>query len=212
MADEAKRASTNADKTITSVGTDVNRFTADTVPELQRLMGEIERARRVAAAPERKNRGQPRRPLARPAPGAAGPGRRESTMRMSINRRNAARRSRCRSLLCGRSRRSRRSRRRFRPTIRLTDDARQHSRARAGHRADPDRQPRARGGRLRQPQHHLSARSKPAGVLCAKRVDRYAGAHAHAAGDGQLERTGAFRAVVQSPQQRRRRPARRRKR
>ncbi len=41
MADEAKRASTNADKTITSVGADVNRFTADTVPEMQRLMGEM---------------------------------------------------------------------------------------------------------------------------------------------------------------------------
>jgi phospholipid/cholesterol/gamma-HCH transport system substrate-binding protein len=41
MADEAKRASTNADKTITSVGTDVNRFTAETAPELQRLLGEM---------------------------------------------------------------------------------------------------------------------------------------------------------------------------
>jgi phospholipid/cholesterol/gamma-HCH transport system substrate-binding protein len=41
MADEAKRASTNADKTITSVGTDVNRFAAETGPELERLMGEM---------------------------------------------------------------------------------------------------------------------------------------------------------------------------
>jgi len=41
MADEAKLASAAAGKTIASVGTDVNRFTAETAPELQRLLGEM---------------------------------------------------------------------------------------------------------------------------------------------------------------------------
>lgn len=41
MADEAKRTSINADKTITSVGTGVNRFTSETAPELERLLGEM---------------------------------------------------------------------------------------------------------------------------------------------------------------------------
>jgi len=41
MADEAKRASVTAGKTITNVGTDVNRFTSETAPELERLLGEM---------------------------------------------------------------------------------------------------------------------------------------------------------------------------
>ena len=41
MGDETARASASAGKTIDSVGADVKRFTADTVPDLQRLVGEV---------------------------------------------------------------------------------------------------------------------------------------------------------------------------
>jgi phospholipid/cholesterol/gamma-HCH transport system substrate-binding protein len=41
MSAEAQRASAEAGKAITGVGTDVNRFTAETAPELERLLGEM---------------------------------------------------------------------------------------------------------------------------------------------------------------------------
>ncbi|MGA2842927.1 MAG: MlaD family protein [Steroidobacteraceae bacterium] len=41
MANETALASTSAGKTVDSVGTDVKRLTAETVPELQRLLGEL---------------------------------------------------------------------------------------------------------------------------------------------------------------------------
>ena len=41
MADEAARTSASAGKTIDSVGADAKRFTADTLPELQSLIGEM---------------------------------------------------------------------------------------------------------------------------------------------------------------------------
>ena len=41
MGDETALASSNAGKTVDSVGADVKRFTAETLPELQRLLGEI---------------------------------------------------------------------------------------------------------------------------------------------------------------------------
>ncbi|MEO8143225.1 MAG: MlaD family protein [Betaproteobacteria bacterium] len=41
MGNETARASASAGKTIESVGTDVKRFTADALPELERLLGEI---------------------------------------------------------------------------------------------------------------------------------------------------------------------------
>ena len=41
MGDETARASASAGKTIDSVGADVKRFTADTAPDLQRMVGEV---------------------------------------------------------------------------------------------------------------------------------------------------------------------------
>lgn len=41
MGDEITLASSNAGKTVESVGADVKRFTAETLPELQRVLGEI---------------------------------------------------------------------------------------------------------------------------------------------------------------------------
>ena len=41
MGDETALASSNAGKTLDSVGADVKRFTAETLPELQRLLGEL---------------------------------------------------------------------------------------------------------------------------------------------------------------------------
>lgn len=41
MGDEVTLASSNAGKTVESVGADVKRFTAETLPELQRVLGEI---------------------------------------------------------------------------------------------------------------------------------------------------------------------------
>ncbi len=41
MGNEAAIASTNAGKTVDAVGTDVKRFTAETLPEVERLLGEI---------------------------------------------------------------------------------------------------------------------------------------------------------------------------
>ena len=41
MGDEAALASSQAGKTVDSVGSDVKRFTTDTLPELQRLLGEM---------------------------------------------------------------------------------------------------------------------------------------------------------------------------
>ena len=41
MGDEVTLASSNAGKTVDSVGADMKRFTAETLPELQRLLGEI---------------------------------------------------------------------------------------------------------------------------------------------------------------------------
>ena len=41
MGNEAALASTSAGKTVDSVGTDVQRFSAETLPELQRLLGEL---------------------------------------------------------------------------------------------------------------------------------------------------------------------------
>ena len=41
LGNEAALASVNAGKTVDSVGADVSRFSAETLPELQRLMGEL---------------------------------------------------------------------------------------------------------------------------------------------------------------------------
>jgi phospholipid/cholesterol/gamma-HCH transport system substrate-binding protein len=41
MGNEAALASASAGKTIDAVGADVKRFTAETLPELERLLGEI---------------------------------------------------------------------------------------------------------------------------------------------------------------------------
>ncbi len=41
LGNEAARASTDAGKTVGAVGADVQRFTAETLPELQRLLGEL---------------------------------------------------------------------------------------------------------------------------------------------------------------------------
>lgn len=61
MGDEAARASAGAGKTIDSVGADVKRFTADTLPALQRLLGEMNvlsaSLRRLIEETERNPRG-----------------------------------------------------------------------------------------------------------------------------------------------------------
>ena len=41
MCNEAALASANAGKTVESVGADIKRFTADSLPEVQRLLGEM---------------------------------------------------------------------------------------------------------------------------------------------------------------------------
>ena len=41
MGDEVARTSASAGKTVDSVGADVKRFTAETLPELERLLGEL---------------------------------------------------------------------------------------------------------------------------------------------------------------------------
>jgi phospholipid/cholesterol/gamma-HCH transport system substrate-binding protein len=41
MGNEVARTSASAGKMVDSLGTDVKRFTAETVPELERLLGEI---------------------------------------------------------------------------------------------------------------------------------------------------------------------------
>ncbi len=61
MGDEAAQASAHAGKTVDSVGADVKRFTADTLPELQHLLGEITvlsaSLRRLIEETERNPRG-----------------------------------------------------------------------------------------------------------------------------------------------------------
>lgn len=41
MGDEVARTSASAGKTVNSIGTDLNRFTAETLPQLERLLGEL---------------------------------------------------------------------------------------------------------------------------------------------------------------------------
>ncbi|MBS1216913.1 MAG: hypothetical protein H6R21_46 [Proteobacteria bacterium] len=61
MGDEAARASASAEKTVDSVGADIKRFTADTLPELQQLLGEMTvlsgSLRRLIEETERNPRG-----------------------------------------------------------------------------------------------------------------------------------------------------------
>ena len=76
MGDEAARASASAGKTVASVGADVKRFTADTLPELQHLLGEMSvltvSLRRLVEETERNPRGflLGRKPVP-PGPGEA---------------------------------------------------------------------------------------------------------------------------------------------
>jgi len=61
MGDEVARTSANAGKTVNSVGADVKRFTAETLPELERLLGELSvlatSLRRLSEQTERDPRG-----------------------------------------------------------------------------------------------------------------------------------------------------------
>jgi phospholipid/cholesterol/gamma-HCH transport system substrate-binding protein len=61
MGNEAALASANAGKTVESVGADVKRFTAETLPELERLFGELSvlsaSVRRLSEQTEREPRG-----------------------------------------------------------------------------------------------------------------------------------------------------------
>ena len=61
MGNEAALASANAGKTVESVGADVKRFTAETLPELERLLGELSvlsaSVRRLSEQTERDPRG-----------------------------------------------------------------------------------------------------------------------------------------------------------
>ena len=61
MGNEAALASANAGKTVESVGADVKRFTAETLPELERLLGELRvlsaSVRRLSEQTERDPRG-----------------------------------------------------------------------------------------------------------------------------------------------------------
>ena len=61
MGDEVARTSTSAGKTVNSVGADVKRFTAETLPELERLLGELSvlatSLRRLSEQTERDPRG-----------------------------------------------------------------------------------------------------------------------------------------------------------
>ncbi len=61
MGDETARASASAGKTVDSVGADVKRFTSDTLPELQSLLGEVNvltvSLRRLIEETERNPRG-----------------------------------------------------------------------------------------------------------------------------------------------------------
>ena len=61
MGDETARASASAGKTIDSVGADVKRFTADTAPDLQRMIGDVSilsvSLRRLIEDTERNPRG-----------------------------------------------------------------------------------------------------------------------------------------------------------
>jgi phospholipid/cholesterol/gamma-HCH transport system substrate-binding protein len=41
LGQDASQASTNAGKAVTEIGADVQRFTAETLPEVQRLLGEL---------------------------------------------------------------------------------------------------------------------------------------------------------------------------
>ena len=60
-ADCAARTSASAGKTVNSVGADVKRFTAETLPELERLLGELSvlatSLRRLTEQTERDPRG-----------------------------------------------------------------------------------------------------------------------------------------------------------
>lgn len=61
MGDEVARTSTTAGKTVNSIGADVKRFTAETLPELERLLGELSvlatSLRRLSEQTERDPRG-----------------------------------------------------------------------------------------------------------------------------------------------------------
>ena len=75
MGNEVARTSASAGKTVDSVGADVKRFTAETLPELERLLGELSvlstSLRRLSEQTERN----PARPAVRPHRRAGGPGR-----------------------------------------------------------------------------------------------------------------------------------------
>lgn len=78
MGNEVARTSAGAGKTVDSVGASVNRFTAETLPELERLLGELSALtpslRRLSEQTERDPRGFlfGRKPVAE-GPGEAGP-------------------------------------------------------------------------------------------------------------------------------------------
>ena len=61
MGNEVARTSASAGKTVNSVGADVKRFTAETLPELERLLGELSvlstSLRRLSEQTERDPRG-----------------------------------------------------------------------------------------------------------------------------------------------------------
>jgi len=61
MGDQVARTSAGAGKTVDSVGADVKRFTAETLPELERLLGELSvlttSLRRLSEQTERDPRG-----------------------------------------------------------------------------------------------------------------------------------------------------------
>ena len=70
MGNEVARTSASAGKTLDTVGADVKRFTAETLPELERLLGELSvlsaSLRRLSEQTERN----PSRPAVRPQAGA----------------------------------------------------------------------------------------------------------------------------------------------
>jgi phospholipid/cholesterol/gamma-HCH transport system substrate-binding protein len=79
MGNEAAQASASAGKTVDSVGADVKRFTAETLPELERLLGELSvlstSVRRLSEQTERNPAGLlfGRSPVP-DGPGESGPG------------------------------------------------------------------------------------------------------------------------------------------
>ncbi len=69
MGNEVAATSAGAGKTVSAVGNDVRRFTSETLPELERLLGELSVLFDLAAPPDRANRTQSVRPAVR-SPGS----------------------------------------------------------------------------------------------------------------------------------------------